>query len=72
MICSSMWSFMKWSAHMVEAVLDKILETTSTGEISDSKIFCSARVGRIVMAAGAKLLTQVILELGGKRPAVGY
>ena len=34
--------------------------------------FCigSARVGRIVMAAAAKHLTPVILELGGKCPAV--
>ncbi|PON79895.1 Succinylglutamate-semialdehyde dehydrogenase [Trema orientale] len=31
---------------------------------------CSARVGRIVMAAAAKHLTPVILELGGKCPAV--
>lgn len=30
----------------------------------------SARVGRIVMAAAAKHLTPVILELGGKSPAV--
>ncbi|WJX78072.1 Aldehyde dehydrogenase 3 member I1, chloroplastic [Trifolium repens] len=30
----------------------------------------SARVGRIVMAAVAKHLTPVILELGGKCPAV--
>lgn len=30
----------------------------------------SARVGRIVMAAAAKHLTPVILELGGKCPAV--
>jgi len=30
----------------------------------------SARIGRIVMAAAAKHLTPVILELGGKCPAV--
>jgi hypothetical protein len=30
----------------------------------------SARVGRIVLAAAAKHLTPVILELGGKCPAV--
>ena len=30
----------------------------------------SSRVGRIVMAAAAKHLTPVILELGGKCPAV--
>jgi len=30
----------------------------------------SAKVGRIVMAAAAKHLTPVILELGGKCPAV--
>lgn len=30
----------------------------------------SARVGRIVMSAAAKHLTPVILELGGKCPAV--
>ncbi|CAN1768234.1 Aldehyde dehydrogenase family 3 member H1 [Linum perenne] len=32
--------------------------------------FCNSRVGRIVMAAAAKHLTPVIMELGGKCPVV--
>ncbi|XP_022936140.1 aldehyde dehydrogenase family 3 member H1-like isoform X2 [Cucurbita moschata] len=32
--------------------------------------FCNGRVGRIVMAAAAKHLTPVVLELGGKSPVV--
>lgn len=35
-----------------------------------SNLLGSTRVGRIVMAAAAKQLTPVILELGGKCPAV--
>jgi len=35
-----------------------------------SKLAGSGRVGRIVMAAAAKHLTPVVLELGGKSPVV--
>lgn len=38
--------------------------------LDDASYAGSARVGRIVMSAAAKHLTPVILELGGKCPAV--
>ncbi|XP_072068517.1 aldehyde dehydrogenase family 3 member H1 isoform X2 [Arachis hypogaea] len=68
-------------ANLIEGYLDNsairvvegaIPETTALLEQKWDKILYtgSARVGRIVMAAAAKHLTPVILELGGKCPAV--
>ncbi|TKY60462.1 Aldehyde dehydrogenase family 3 member I1 [Spatholobus suberectus] len=68
-------------ANLIEQYLDNsairvvegaIPETTALLEQKWDKILYtgSARVGRIVMAAAAKHLTPVILELGGKCPAV--
>ncbi|CAN6681573.1 unnamed protein product [Malus baccata var. baccata] len=68
-------------ANLVEEYLDNsaikvvegaVPETTALLEQKWDKILYtgSARVGRIVMAAAAKHLTPVILELGGKSPAV--
>ncbi|KAL2342886.1 hypothetical protein Fmac_004171 [Flemingia macrophylla] len=56
----------------VRVVEGAIPETTALLEQKWDKILYtgSARVGRIVMAAAAKHLTPVILELGGKCPAV--
>eukprot|EP00258_Populus_trichocarpa_P014959 XP_006370386.2 aldehyde dehydrogenase family 3 member H1 isoform X1 [Populus trichocarpa] len=49
-----------------------VLETTALLDQKWDKIFYtgSPRVGRIVMTAAAKHLTPVVLELGGKCPAV--
>ncbi|XP_020203974.1 aldehyde dehydrogenase family 3 member H1 [Cajanus cajan] len=68
-------------ANLIEQYLDSsairvvegaIPETTALLDQKWDKILYtgSARVGRIVMAAAAKHLTPVILELGGKCPAV--
>ncbi|XP_004503900.1 aldehyde dehydrogenase family 3 member H1-like isoform X2 [Cicer arietinum] len=68
-------------ANLLESYLDNsavrviegaVPETTALLEQKWDKILYtgSARVGRIVMAAAAKHLTPVILELGGKCPAV--
>ncbi|MED6218410.1 Aldehyde dehydrogenase 3 member I1, chloroplastic, variant 2 [Stylosanthes scabra] len=56
----------------IRVVEGAIPETTALLEQKWDKILYtgSARVGRIVMAAAAKHLTPVILELGGKCPAV--
>ncbi|CAI8619178.1 unnamed protein product [Vicia faba] len=56
----------------VRVVEGAVPETTALLEQKWDKILYtgSARVGRIVMAAAAKHLTPVILELGGKCPAV--
>ncbi|XP_061346796.1 aldehyde dehydrogenase family 3 member H1-like [Gastrolobium bilobum] len=56
----------------VRVVEGAIPETTALLEQKWDKILYtgSARVGRIVMTAAAKHLTPVILELGGKCPAV--
>ncbi|XP_062007406.1 aldehyde dehydrogenase family 3 member H1-like isoform X1 [Rosa rugosa] len=56
----------------VKVVEGAIPETTALLEQRWDKILYtgSAKVGRIVMAAAAKHLTPVILELGGKSPAV--
>lgn len=56
----------------VRVVEGAVPETTVLLEQKWDKILYtgSARVGRIVMAAAAKHLTPVILELGGKCPAV--
>ncbi|XP_042517532.1 aldehyde dehydrogenase family 3 member H1-like [Macadamia integrifolia] len=54
---------------VVEGAID---ETTALLEQKWDKIFYTGngKVGRIVMAAAAKHLTPVVLELGGKSPAV--
>lgn len=68
-------------ANLLESYLDNsavrvvegaVPETTALLDQKWDKILYtgSARVGRIVMAAAAKHLTPVILELGGKCPAV--
>ncbi|KAG6721454.1 hypothetical protein I3842_03G112400 [Carya illinoinensis] len=59
----------KSAIRVVEGAVD---ETTALLEQKWDKILYtgSARVGRIVMAAAAKHLTPVTLELGGKCPAV--
>ncbi|XP_068470613.1 aldehyde dehydrogenase family 3 member H1-like isoform X2 [Phaseolus vulgaris] len=68
-------------ANLIEQYLDNsairvvegaVPETTALLEQKWDKILYtgSARIGRIVMAAAAKHLTPVILELGGKCPAV--
>ncbi|XP_004288486.1 PREDICTED: aldehyde dehydrogenase family 3 member I1, chloroplastic-like [Fragaria vesca subsp. vesca] len=56
----------------VKVVEGAVPETTALLEQKWDKILYtgSARVGRIVMAAAAKHLTPVILELGGKSPAI--
>ncbi|KAI4336469.1 hypothetical protein L6164_014991 [Bauhinia variegata] len=56
----------------VRVVEGAVPETTALLEQKWDKILYtgSARVGRVVMAAAAKHLTPVILELGGKCPAV--
>ncbi|XP_045823418.1 aldehyde dehydrogenase family 3 member H1-like isoform X2 [Trifolium pratense] len=56
----------------VRVVEGSVPETTALLDQKWDKILYtgSARVGRIVMAAAAKHLTPVILELGGKCPAV--
>lgn len=56
----------------VKVVEGAVAETSALLEQKWDKIFYtgSGRVGRIVMAAAAKHLTPVILELGGKCPAV--
>ncbi|KAJ1405025.1 Aldehyde/histidinol dehydrogenase [Sesbania bispinosa] len=56
----------------IRVVEGAIPETTALLEQKWDKILYtgSARVGRIVMAAAAKHLTPVVLELGGKCPAV--
>uniref|UniRef100_A0A803PIC1 Aldehyde dehydrogenase n=1 Tax=Cannabis sativa TaxID=3483 RepID=A0A803PIC1_CANSA len=56
----------------IRVVEGAVPETTALLEQKWDKILYtgSARVGRIVMAAAAKHLTPVILELGGKCPAV--
>ncbi|EXB53545.1 Aldehyde dehydrogenase family 3 member I1 [Morus notabilis] len=56
----------------IRVVEGAVPETTALLEQKWNKILYtgSARVGRIVMAAAAKHLTPVILELGGKCPAV--
>ncbi|CAB4309200.1 unnamed protein product [Prunus armeniaca] len=56
----------------VKVVEGAVPETTALLEQKWDKILYtgSARIGRIVMAAAAKHLTPVILELGGKSPAV--
>ncbi|KAJ6995698.1 aldehyde dehydrogenase family 3 member H1-like [Populus alba x Populus x berolinensis] len=56
----------------VRVVEGGVLETTALLEQKWDKIFYtgSPRVGRIVMTAAAKHLTPVVLELGGKCPAV--
>lgn len=56
----------------IRVVEGAVAETSALLEQKWDKIFYigSTRVGRIVMAAAAKQLTPVILELGGKCPAV--
>lgn len=56
----------------VKVVEGGISETTALLEEKWDKIFYTGngRVGRIIMTAAAKHLTPVILELGGKSPAV--
>ncbi|OIW00359.1 hypothetical protein TanjilG_29926 [Lupinus angustifolius] len=56
----------------IRVVEGAVHETTALLEQKWDKILYtgSARVGRIVMAAAAKHLTPVVLELGGKCPAV--
>ncbi|XP_057420094.1 aldehyde dehydrogenase family 3 member H1-like isoform X2 [Lotus japonicus] len=56
----------------IRVIEGAVPETTALLEQKWDKILYtgSARVGRIVMAAAAKHLTPVILELGGKCPAV--
>lgn len=56
----------------IKVVEGAVAETTSLLEQKWDKIFYTGngRVGRIVMAAAAKHLTPVILELGGKSPVV--
>ncbi|XVF58860.1 hypothetical protein PTKIN_Ptkin07bG0100000 [Pterospermum kingtungense] len=56
----------------IRVVEGAIAETSTLLEVKWDKIFFTggARVGRIVMAAAAKHLTPVTLELGGKCPAV--
>ncbi|KAJ1380149.1 Aldehyde/histidinol dehydrogenase [Sesbania bispinosa] len=57
------------SVRVVEGAVD---ETTALLQQKWDKIFYTGngRVGRIVMAAAAKHLTPVVLELGGKSPVV--
>eukprot|EP00262_Sarcandra_glabra_P002053 TRINITY_DN122_c0_g2_i1.p1 TRINITY_DN122_c0_g2~~TRINITY_DN122_c0_g2_i1.p1 ORF type:complete len:514 (-),score=85.21 TRINITY_DN122_c0_g2_i1:42-1526(-) len=56
----------------IRVVEGAVPETTALLDQKWDKIFYTGngRVGRIVMAAAAKHLTPVILELGGKSPAV--
>ncbi|XP_010547359.1 PREDICTED: aldehyde dehydrogenase family 3 member I1, chloroplastic isoform X2 [Tarenaya hassleriana] len=56
----------------IRVVEGGVPETTTLLEQKWDKIFFTggARVGRIVMSAAAKNLTPVVLELGGKCPAV--
>ncbi|KAL5704412.1 aldehyde dehydrogenase (NAD(+)) [Ranunculus cassubicifolius] len=56
----------------VKVVEGAVSETTALLEQKWDKIFYTGngRVGRIVMAAAAKHLTPVVLELGGKSPCV--
>ncbi|GAB2239090.1 hypothetical protein Droror1_Dr00025003 [Drosera rotundifolia] len=56
----------------IRVVEGSVPETTALLEQKWDKIFYTGngRVGRIVMAAAAKHLTSVVLELGGKCPAV--
>lgn len=56
----------------VRVVEGAIPETTALLELKWDKIFYTGngKVGRIVMTAAAKHLTPVVLELGGKSPAV--
>lgn len=56
----------------IRVVEGAVAETSALLEVKWDKIFFTggARVGRIVMAAAAKHLTPVTLELGGKCPAV--
>ncbi|XP_047337901.1 aldehyde dehydrogenase family 3 member H1-like isoform X2 [Impatiens glandulifera] len=56
----------------IRVIEGAVSETTALLEQNWDKIFYtgSARVGRIVMSAAAKHLTPVVLELGGKCPAV--
>jgi len=58
--------------HAVAVVEGGVPETTALLEQRFDKIFFtgSGRVGRIVMAAAAKHLTPVTLELGGKSPCI--
>ncbi|XP_057971599.1 aldehyde dehydrogenase family 3 member H1-like isoform X2 [Malania oleifera] len=57
---------------VVKVIEGAVVETAALLEQKWDKIFYtgSARVGRIVMAAAAKHLTPVVLELGGKCPVV--
>ncbi|XP_057549984.1 aldehyde dehydrogenase family 3 member H1-like isoform X1 [Amaranthus tricolor] len=57
---------------LIKVIEGAVNETSALLEQKWDKIFYtgSGRVGRIVMAAAAKHLTPVILELGGKCPAV--
>lgn len=59
-------------AYAVAVVEGGVPETTTLLEERFDKIFFtgSGRVGRIVMAAAAKHLTPVTLELGGKSPCI--
>ncbi|XAR73114.1 Aldehyde dehydrogenase (NAD(+)) [Bertholletia excelsa] len=56
----------------IRVIEGAVAETSALLEQKWDKIFYtgSGRVGRIVMTAAAKHLTPVILELGGKNPAV--
>ncbi|CAN8302703.1 unnamed protein product [Cochlearia groenlandica] len=56
----------------VKVVEGSVKETTLLLEQKWDKIFYtgSSRIGRIIMAAAAKHLTPVLLELGGKSPVV--
>ena len=56
----------------IRVVEGGVPETTALLDQKWDKIFFTggARVGRIVMAAAAKNLTPVVLELGGKCPAL--
>lgn len=57
---------------LIRVVEGAVAETTALLEQKWDKIFYTGngRVGRIVMAAAAKHLTPVVLELGGKSPVV--
>lgn len=56
----------------IKVVEGAVAETTALLEQKWDKIFYTGngRIGRIVMAAAAKHLTPVILELGGKSPTI--
>ncbi|EFH70241.1 ALDH3H1 [Arabidopsis lyrata subsp. lyrata] len=57
---------------VVRVVEGAVTETTALLEQKWDKIFYtgSSKIGRVIMAAAAKRLTPVVLELGGKSPVV--